>query len=80
MWAALTSIYASAIILIGAFLFTAVDQFEPNRRLAVIFKCAIIAAAGAAIANQSLSPTGSFGSTRSAMPSRSKQHSRRQEK
>ena len=54
MWAALTSIYASAIILIGAFLFTAVDQFEPNRRLAVIFKCAIIAAAGAAIANRLL--------------------------
>jgi hypothetical protein len=54
MWAALTSVYASAIILIGPFLFTAVDRFEPNRRLAVIFKCAIIAAAGAAIANRLL--------------------------
>jgi hypothetical protein len=54
MWAMLTSIYALVIILIGAFLFVAVDQFEPNRRLAIIFKCAIIAAAGAAIANQLL--------------------------
>jgi len=32
----------------------AVEQFEPNRRLAVIFKCAIIAAGGAAIANEVL--------------------------
>ena len=54
MWAALTSIYVSAIILVGAFLFVAVDWLEPNRRLAVIFKCAIIAAAGAAIANRLL--------------------------
>jgi hypothetical protein len=54
MWAMLTSIYALVIILIGAFLFVAVDQFEPNRRLAIIFKCAIIAAAGAAITNQLL--------------------------
>jgi hypothetical protein len=51
MWAALTSIYASVIIFIGAFLFEAVDQLEPNRRLAIIFKCAIIAAGGVAIAN-----------------------------
>jgi hypothetical protein len=54
MWAALTSIYALVIILIGAFLFVAVEQLEPNRRLAIIFKCAIIAAAGAAITNQLL--------------------------
>jgi hypothetical protein len=55
MWAALTSIYyASAIVFVGAFLVVAVDQFEPTPRLAVIFKCAIIAAGGAAIAKQLL--------------------------
>ena len=54
MWAALTSIYASVIILLAAFLFVAVEQFEPNPRLAIIFKCAIIAATGAAIANHVL--------------------------
>ena len=46
--------YASAIIFIGAFLFTAVEWLEPNRRLAIVFKCAILAAGGAAIANQLL--------------------------
>jgi hypothetical protein len=30
------------------------DWLEPNRRLAIIFKCAILAAGGAAIANQLL--------------------------
>ena len=54
MWAALTSIYVSVIILLAAFLFVAVEQFEPNPRLAIIFKCAIIATAGATIANQLL--------------------------
>jgi hypothetical protein len=54
MWAALTSIYASVIILLGAFLFVAVELLEPNPRLAIVFKCAILAAAGAAIANQLL--------------------------
>jgi hypothetical protein len=54
MWAALTSIYASVIILFAAFLFVAVEQFEPIHRLAIIFKCAILAAAGAAIAKQLL--------------------------
>ena len=54
MWAALTSIYVSAIILVVTFLFVAVDGLEPNNRLAVIFKCAIIAAGGAAIANEVL--------------------------
>ena len=51
VWAAQTSIYASAI---GAFLFVAVDWLEPNRRLAVIFKCALIAAGAAVIANRLL--------------------------
>ena len=30
-------------------------RLEPNRRLAILFKCAILAAGGAAIANQLLS-------------------------
>jgi hypothetical protein len=41
-----------AIIIIGAFLFAAVDRLEPNRRLAIVFKCAILVAGGAAIAKQ----------------------------
>jgi hypothetical protein len=52
MWAALTFIYATAIIFAGSFLFGAVDWFEPNRRLAIVLKCAILAAAGAAIADK----------------------------
>jgi hypothetical protein len=54
MWAALTSLYASAIIIVGALTFRAVERFEPNRRLAIILKCALLAAGGAAIANQLL--------------------------
>ena len=54
MTAVLAVLYASAIILIAAFLFTAVDWLEPNRRLAIAFKCAILAAGTAAIANQLL--------------------------
>ena len=52
MTAILTSLHISLIIFLGAFLFTAVDWLEPNRRLAIIFKCAILAAGGAAIAAQ----------------------------
>jgi hypothetical protein len=47
-------IYVSAIILMGAFLFGAVEWFEPNRRLAIVLKCAILAAGGAVIANKLL--------------------------
>ena len=54
MTAVLDRLYIRAIIIIGVFLFAAVDWLEPNRRLAIVFKCAIIAAAGAAIANQFL--------------------------
>jgi hypothetical protein len=36
------------------FLFVAVENLEPNRRLALVLKCAILAAGGAAIANQVL--------------------------
>jgi hypothetical protein len=39
-------IYTSAITLVGAFLFTAVERLEPNHRLAIVFKCAILAAGG----------------------------------
>jgi hypothetical protein len=54
MWAALTSLYVSAIILVGTFLFIGVDWLEPNRRLTVVFKLAIIAVSVAAIANRLL--------------------------
>jgi hypothetical protein len=54
MWAALTSLYVSAIVIVAAFLFAAVDWLEPNRRFAVILKCAILAAGGAVIAKQLL--------------------------
>jgi hypothetical protein len=47
-------LYVSTICLGGAFLFTAVENLEPNRRLALVLKCAILAAGGAAIANQLL--------------------------
>lgn len=54
MTAILISIHVSLIIFLGAFLFAAVDWLEPNRRLAIIFKCAILAAGGMAIAEQLL--------------------------
>jgi hypothetical protein len=54
MWGALVLIYTFATIFVGAFLFAAVERIEPNPRLAVIFKIAIIAAGIAAIANQVL--------------------------
>jgi hypothetical protein len=44
MTAVLAVLYASAIIFIGAFLFTAVEWLEPNRRFAIVLKCAILAA------------------------------------
>jgi hypothetical protein len=54
MTAILTSLHVSVIIFVGAFLFTGVDRLEPNRRFAVILKCAILAAGGAVIAKQLL--------------------------
>ena len=50
MTAMLTSLHVSLIILVGAFLFAAVDWLELNHRLAIIFKSAILAAGGIAIA------------------------------
>ena len=50
----LASLYVSIIILVAAFLFEAVGRLEPNRRLAIVLKCAILAAGGAAIAKQLL--------------------------
>jgi hypothetical protein len=52
MTAALAVLYISAIGLVGAFLFVAVDWLEPNRLLSLVFKCAILAAGGAVIAKQ----------------------------
>ena len=54
MTAVLAVLYISAIIFVGAFLFVAVDWLEPNHRLAIVFKCAILAAGGAAIAKHLL--------------------------
>ena len=54
MTAAIALLYVSAICFVGAFLFVAVENLEPNRRLALVLKCAILAAGGAAIANQVL--------------------------
>ena len=47
--------YVCAIIAIAAILFLAVDELEPNRRLAVILQCAILGTGGGAIANQLMS-------------------------
>jgi hypothetical protein len=54
MTAAIALLYVSAVCFGGAFLFVAVENLEPNRRLALVLKCAILAAGGAAIANQLL--------------------------
>jgi hypothetical protein len=54
MAAILTSLYVSTIILVAAFLFGAVERLETNRRLAIVLKCAILAAGGAVIAKQLL--------------------------
>jgi hypothetical protein len=48
---ALARIYLLAISFTGAFLFMAVEKIEPNRRFALVLKCAILAAGGAAIAS-----------------------------
>jgi hypothetical protein len=47
-------LYVLAICFTGAFLFVAVERLEPNRHFALVFKCAILAAGGAAIASQLL--------------------------
>jgi hypothetical protein len=54
MSAALVLLHTSVIIFIGALLFAAVEWIEPNRLVAILFKCAILAAGGAAIAAQLL--------------------------
>jgi hypothetical protein len=47
-------IFILAIIILGALLFAAVERLEPNTRIAIILKCAILATGGAAIANHLL--------------------------
>ena len=49
---ALAPIYILAVSFTGAFLFVAVEKIEPNRRFALLLKCAILAAGGAAVASQ----------------------------
>jgi hypothetical protein len=51
---ALVLLHNSAICFVGAIFFKAIDWLELNRRVAIILKCAIIAASVAAIANQLL--------------------------
>ncbi len=41
----LARLYICAIIIIGACLFLAVDELEPNRRIGIAFKCATLAQA-----------------------------------
>jgi hypothetical protein len=48
----LARLYICAILAIATILFLAIDELEPNRRLAVILRCAILATRGSAIANQ----------------------------
>jgi hypothetical protein len=52
--AMLALLYVSAVIFVAAFLFAAVELLEPDRRLAIVFKCAILAKGGAAVAKQLL--------------------------
>jgi hypothetical protein len=47
--------HVCAIIAIAVILFLAVDELEPNRRLAFILHCAILATGTGAIANQLMS-------------------------
>jgi hypothetical protein len=54
MTAAIALLYVSAVCFGGAFLFVAVENLKPDRRVAIALKCAILAAGGAAIANQLL--------------------------
>ena len=54
MTVVLVLVYIYAISSVSAFLFVAVDRLEPDRRLALVFKCAILAAGGAVIANHLL--------------------------
>jgi hypothetical protein len=51
---ALTLLYVSIICFVGASMFAAVERLELNPHLALIFKCAILAAGRAAIAKQLL--------------------------
>jgi hypothetical protein len=54
MTAILAVLYVSAIIIVGSFPFAAVEWLEPNPRVAIVLKCAILAAGGAVIAKQLL--------------------------
>ena len=47
--------YTCAIIAIAVILFLAVDELEPNRRVAFVLQCAILATGGGAIVNQLMS-------------------------
>jgi hypothetical protein len=47
--------YTCAIIAIAVILFLAVDELEPNRRVAFVLQCAILATGGGALINQLVS-------------------------
>ncbi len=47
--------YVCAIIAIAVILFLAVDELEPNRRIAFFLHCAILATGTGAIVNQLMS-------------------------
>ena len=44
-----------AITALGVILFLAIDELEPNRRLAVMLQCALLTTGGGAIVNQLMS-------------------------
>jgi hypothetical protein len=48
----LALLYISAVLFVGTFLYVAVDRLEPNARLSLVFKCALLAAGGAAVMKQ----------------------------
>jgi hypothetical protein len=44
--------YVLSIFLIGGLQYGIVDRFEPDRKLAIVFKCAVVATGGVAIISQ----------------------------
>ena len=50
----LAGFHVFAIIIIGSLLFRAIVRFEPDRWLATVLKCALVATGGLAIVSQLL--------------------------
>ena len=50
----LAGFHVFAIIIISSLLFSAIGRLEPDRRLATVFKCALVVTGGMAIVSQLL--------------------------